>query len=73
MTKKTSPIKKEKEVKQNPDPHIDQDFPGFPHAPSQKKHITPKTKEEKKKRKKLEQIKKNQRKLMGVNNDGYFI
>ncbi len=45
---KKSPIKKEIEVKQNPDQHIDQDFPGFPHAPSQKKQITPVTKEEKK-------------------------
>lgn len=48
MAKKTSPIKKEKQVKQNPDPLIDQDFPGFPHAPSQKKQITPETKTEKK-------------------------
>lgn len=48
MAKKASSIKKENEVKQNPDPHIDQDFPGFPHAPSQKKHITPNTNVEKK-------------------------
>lgn len=48
MAKKKSPIRKEKEVKQNPDPHIDQDFPGFPDAPSQKKQITPITREEKK-------------------------
>ena len=32
---------KEEEVQQNPDPHIDQDFPGFPHLPSSKKTITP--------------------------------
>jgi hypothetical protein len=48
MAQKTSPIKKEEEVQQNPDQHIDQDFPGFPHAPSEKKHITPKTATEKK-------------------------
>lgn len=43
MTVKPSPIKKEEEVQQNPDQHIDQDFPGFPHLPSDKKSITPKT------------------------------
>ncbi|WP_462249274.1 hypothetical protein [Ferruginibacter sp.] len=48
MIPKTSPIKKEEEVQQNPDPHIDQDFPGFPHHPSSKKSITPKTVTEKK-------------------------
>lgn len=45
---KKSPIRKEKEVQQNPDLHIDQDFPGFPHAPSKKGQINPITKEEKK-------------------------
>ena len=45
-TKKTSPIK-EHEVQSNPDPHIDQDFNGFPHAPATKKNITPKTSTEK--------------------------
>ena len=48
MASKTSPIKKEEEVQQNPDPHIDQDYPGFPHAPSEKKHITPTTETENK-------------------------
>jgi hypothetical protein len=48
MMAKTSPIKKEEEVQQNPDPHIDQDFPGFPHSPSSKKSIAPKTVTEKK-------------------------
>jgi hypothetical protein len=48
MIKKTSPIKKEEEVQQNADEHIDQDYPGFPYAPSEKKHITPKTVTEKK-------------------------
>lgn len=38
----------EKEVQQSPDPHIDQDFPGFPHLPADKKSITPTTSTEKK-------------------------
>ncbi|GAB2811563.1 hypothetical protein [Ferruginibacter profundus] len=42
------PIKKEEEVQQNPDAKIDQDYPGFPHLPSDKKSITPQTKTEKK-------------------------
>ena len=42
------PIKKEEEVQQNPDAHIDQDFPGFPHLPSDKKSIMPDTPTEKK-------------------------
>jgi hypothetical protein len=48
MTKKSNPIKKEEEVQQNPDPHIDQDFPGFPHLPADNKSINPKTATEKK-------------------------
>ena len=44
----TKPIKKEEEVRQDPDPKIDQDYPGFPHLPSDKKSITPVTKIEKK-------------------------
>jgi len=48
MPRKSAPIKKEKEVAQNPDPHIDQDYPGFPHPPSGKKAITPKKETEKK-------------------------
>jgi hypothetical protein len=47
MTDKTKTIKGE-EVQQNPDPHIDQDFPGFPHLPADKKSITPVTAIEKK-------------------------
>jgi hypothetical protein len=47
MTPKTNPIKKEEEVQQNADQHIDQDYPGFPHLPADKKSITPKTKVEK--------------------------
>jgi hypothetical protein len=48
MAPKPNPIKKEEEVQQNPDEHIDQDFPGFPHLPADKKSITPKSKTEKK-------------------------
>ncbi len=48
MPAKTNPIKKEEEVQQNADPHIDQNFPGFPHLPADKKSITPKTETEKK-------------------------
>jgi hypothetical protein len=47
MAVKSNQIK-EKEVQKNADPHIDQDFPGFPHLPSDKKSITPKTTHEKK-------------------------
>lgn len=36
----------EEEIQQNPDRHIDQDFPGFPHSPSDKKAIMPRTKAE---------------------------
>ena len=43
MVKKAKPIKKEEEVQQNPDEHIDQDYPGFPHLPADKKSITPET------------------------------
>ncbi len=39
---------KEKDVQNSPDPHTDQDFPGFPHLPSDKKSIDPKTPGEKK-------------------------
>jgi len=48
MAAKTSPIKKAEEVQQNPDMRIDQDYPGFPHLPSDKKHITPATETENK-------------------------
>ena len=37
-TKKSKAIIKEEEVQQNADPHIDQDFPGFPPPPSGKKN-----------------------------------
>ena len=39
---------KKEEVQQNSDPHIDQDFPGYPHLPADKKSITPVTVKEKK-------------------------
>jgi hypothetical protein len=48
MSRKTNPIKKEKEVEQNPDEHIDQDYPGFLHPPSHKKNISPTKPAEKK-------------------------
>jgi hypothetical protein len=48
MAKKPSSIKKDIDVPKNADPHIDQDFPGFPHPPSDKKKISPKTETEKK-------------------------
>lgn len=47
MDKINTPIKAD-EVQQNADPHIDQDFPGFPHLPADKNSITPKTTMEKK-------------------------
>lgn len=47
MGTKPGSMKKE-EIQQNPDPHIDQDFPGFPHLPADKKSITPVTTPEKK-------------------------
>ena len=59
MVAQPGPMKKE-EVQQNPDPHIDQDFPGFPHLPADKKSITPVTATEKKlagaKRKKSKKV-----------------
>ncbi len=48
MAVKPNPIKIDEDVQKNPDPHIDQDFPGFPHLPADKKSITPVTKSEKK-------------------------
>ena len=48
METKNKPLKEEEEVQQNPDEHIDQDFPGFPHPPANKESIQPKTQTEKK-------------------------
>ena len=62
MVKKANPIKKEEEVQQNPDEHIDQDYPGFPHLPADKKSITPKTLTEKKS---ADAIKKRSKKTYG--------
>lgn len=47
MVEKSSPMKKE-EVQINPDAHIDQDFPGYPHLPANKESISPVTVTEKK-------------------------
>lgn len=47
MAQKSKPIN-EKDVQKSPDAHIDQDFPGFPHLPADKKSITPQTETEKK-------------------------
>lgn len=47
MNKKSSPLKQE-EIQKNSDSHIDQDFPGYPHLPADKKSITPVTVTEKK-------------------------
>ena len=48
MEPDNKPIKKEEDVQQNPDERIDQDFPGFPHPPADKKSIQPVTETEKK-------------------------
>ena len=48
MPAKSNPFKKEEDVQKNPDQHIDQDFPGFPHHPSSEKSITPQTETDKK-------------------------
>ncbi len=45
--KKTKALKKE-DIPQNPDSRIDQDFPGFPHAPAKEEAIHPKTDTQKK-------------------------
>jgi len=39
MKKKTRPIRKKEQVQQSNDERIDQDFPGFPHAPAKKETI----------------------------------
>ena len=43
-----TPIQKGEEIQRNPDNRIDQDFPGYPHAPSKKELIRPVTGQEKK-------------------------
>ena len=48
MAKKTDPIKKKEEIRQNPDNKIDQDFKGYPHGTAKEEIIKPETGEEKK-------------------------
>jgi hypothetical protein len=43
----TASLISNEEIPINPDPHIDQDFPGYPHPPSNKNAIDPKTNNEK--------------------------
>lgn len=47
MKKKTTPITKKEDVQKSNDSRIDEDFKGFPHAPSHQKMINPKTTNEK--------------------------
>lgn len=42
------PLKNDEDVSKNPDPKIDQDFPGYPHNPSRYELINPKQKDDKK-------------------------
>ena len=44
MKDKTNPIRNKKEVKQNPDPKIDQDFNGYPNGPASEESIKPRSK-----------------------------
>ncbi len=46
--KQTDPIDQRSEVRESHDKHIDQDFEGFPDAPSQEDKINPKTETQKK-------------------------
>jgi hypothetical protein len=46
--KNKKPLIDKEEVQQNPDKKIDQDFEGYPHAPSKEHLIQPKTGNEKK-------------------------
>lgn len=41
------PIRKKEDVQKNPDNRIDEDFPGFPHAPAKEEIINPKTRQQK--------------------------
>lgn len=47
MNAKKGTVKSD-DIQGNSDQHIDQDFPGFPHLPADKKSITPKSTLEKK-------------------------
>ncbi|MBC7848387.1 MAG: hypothetical protein H7Y31_01560 [Chitinophagaceae bacterium] len=44
---KPDPMTNKEDVSRNPDEHIDQDFPGYPHHPSKEKHIDPKSENDK--------------------------
>jgi len=46
--KKNTPLTEKQDVQNIPDKHIDQDFPGYPHAPSKEELINPGTKQQKK-------------------------
>ena len=48
MQKDPNPLTNKKDIQQNSDNKIDQDFPGFPHGIATEKLITPKTDIEKK-------------------------
>ena len=48
MPAKPNALKKDDDIQKNPDPHIDQDFIGYPHGVADKKVINPKTTTEKK-------------------------
>jgi hypothetical protein len=48
MAKKSNPIQKKEEIRQNPDNKIDQDFKGYPHGTAKEEIIKPETEEEKK-------------------------
>jgi hypothetical protein len=48
MVKKTKPILKKEEIRQNPDNKIDQDFKGYPHGTAKDEIIKPETEQEKK-------------------------
>src|SRR5687768_63631 len=48
IRKKNEPILRKEEVPQNPDNHINQDFPGYPHGNANEKLINPGTTTEKK-------------------------
>jgi hypothetical protein len=45
--KHTKPLTKKEEVQANPDEHIDQDFPGYPHPHAQENIINPTTQSDK--------------------------
>ena len=43
MKDKTNPIRKKKEIKQNPDARIVEDFKGYSHGPANERTIKPRT------------------------------